>query len=295
MDGSLSFWSLDHGDRPLSIHTIPSRPGPSNAEREPVFRLAWSAFPNLEECKALLSADTSSSKIPPFPRLVGSTLDYAGGETTLTVLGGILLSEHPGVRILQFAPLPFDPAVNPATVDPITYISELSSHINPIGLERCPTPYSVDDFILLPRSNPHFNGTHDPISILQLFKYEGLEGAHPAINATEFPPPLTPAPVHTPAYVSGGPIRPFPVELSESPYIPATFRLPAAVFSGLDTVIGAQALKVDRDDFSLIIRDWVEVGAAEEADGVSTSRRLPLRAGVAHGDTESALLSSVRV
>lgn len=294
MDGSISFWSLENGARAITTHFLPVHPSRSKSShvataREPVFKLAWSAFPDLEECKALLSVDPAQSKLPPFARLVGSTLDYAGGETVLSVLGGLQASDLPGVRVLQFPPMEASPPMDPALVDPETHIRGLSQHFEPTGLEMCPTPYPVDDFILMPRSNPHFNNTHDPISILQLYKLNGVS----VVSATEFPPPLASAPMHSSlSSLPSREITPFSASLPMMPQEPARFRLPSTLFSGADAVLGAHTVKVDRDSFSRLIREWVEVGAAEEADGAANPRLLPLRAGLARGDAESSLHSS---
>jgi syntaxin-binding protein 5 len=289
MDGAISFWSLDHNEAPLAIHVLPTHGDLKQAEREPVFKLTWSSFPNLDECKTLLSADTPSSKSG-IARLVGPTLDYAGGETVLTILGGLLTTDAPGVRVLQFAPITFDSAANTATTDPETLLGDLSRQLVAIGLERCASIYPVDDFVLLPRSNPHFNSSHDPISILQLCNYGGLPQAPSSITASDFPPPLRPAPSFSSLPFTSCPeIHPFPVQLSPESDDSAHFRLPSAIFSGPNAILGARAIRPDRESFSVLIREWINVGAAEEADGVSNPRRLPLRAGVARGDMELPL------
>jgi len=289
MDGAISFWSLDHNETPLAIHVLPAHDDSKRAEREPIFKLTWSSFPNLDECKILLSADTSSSKSG-IARLVGSTLDYAGGETVLTILGGLLTTDAPGVRMLQFAPITFDSAANTAATNPETLLVNLSRQLVAIGLERCPSIYPVDDFVLLPRSNPHFNSSHDPISIFQLCKYGGLPPASSSLTASDFPPPLCPVPNFSSLPFTPGPeIRPFPVQLSSESGDPAHFRLPSAIFSRPNAILGARVIRPDRESFSLLIREWIDVGAAEEADGVSNPRRLPLRAGVARGDMELPL------
>lgn len=292
MDGAISFWSLDHTETPLAVHVLPPHSDSKQAEREPIVKLMWSSFPNLDECKALLSADTSSSKSG-IARLVGPTLDYCGGETVLTILGGLLTTDAPGVRMLQFAPITLDSSGNTAASDPETLLVLLSQQLMAIGLERCPSPYPVDDFVLLPRSNPYFNSSHDPIAILQLYKYGGLPLAPAAITASDFPPPLRPVPSFSGLpFTPGSSIRPFPVQLSPEPDAPAQFRLPSANFSGPNAILGACVVRPDQESFSRLIRQWIDVGAAEEADGVSNPRRLPLRAGVARSETESSFSAS---
>jgi hypothetical protein len=288
MDGAISFWSLDHTEAPLAVHVLPPHGDSKQAEREPIVKLSWSSFPNLDECKTLLGGDTASSESG-IARLVGATLDYSGGETVLTILGGLLATDAPGVRILQFAPIAFDSSANTAASDPEALLAHLSQQLVAIGLERCPSLYPVDDFVLLPRSNPYFNSSHDPIAVLQLYKYGGLPLAPTTMTASDFPPPLCPVPSFSGLpFTPGSEILPFPLQLSSEPDDPAEFRLPSAIFSGPNAILGACAVRPDRESFSRLIREWIDVGAAEEADGVSNPRRLPLRAGVARGDIDSS-------
>lgn len=105
MDGCVSFWGTDSNELPLCIRAV--SPG-STAEaqrvpREPIFKLAWCGFPNMNECRAMLMAkddDTSESR-----GLGGSTFDYANGlESALVVLGGLLTSDQYGISVVQFHP-----------------------------------------------------------------------------------------------------------------------------------------------------------------------------------------------
>ncbi|KAF8323837.1 WD40 repeat-like protein [Clavulina sp. PMI_390] len=289
MDGSLSFWALDHDERPLSIHYLPSPTASPNAEREPIFKLAWSAFPSLEECKALLDQATSTqAEGVSLPRLAGSTLDYSGGETVLTLLGGLLLDEPAGARTLQIAPLHL-PSLDPTKTEAETYIAELSTKFTIIGFDWIPASYPVDDFVLLPRSSPHYAGAFDPISILQSFKWGSGNSARSAVDALEFPPPLSATPMQQKAYNHGDPIKPLEIPLPQvNPNTLTQFRVPGIFSSGNDTVLGVQLRNIPKRPFARLLREWVEAGAAEDAEGALPSRRIPLRAGEARGAASSS-------
>ncbi|OBZ79959.1 Uncharacterized protein C1F3.03 [Grifola frondosa] len=88
-DGTIAFWALEDEDRPLLLRTLDSSDSEDLSTvdatkleststpavpREPIFKLAWSSFPN--------------------------SSDPRGGETVLTVLGGLAIDALPGLTAL---------------------------------------------------------------------------------------------------------------------------------------------------------------------------------------------------
>ncbi|GBE77562.1 hypothetical protein SCP_0104400 [Sparassis crispa] len=193
-DGSIAFWALEDEDKPVLVRTLDSPAdedvstvdvsrldtalvsGVPDAEhaaesREPIFKLAWSGFPN--------SAD---------PR---------GGETVLTVLGGLLQDASPGVTTLLLPALnpPAPPSSSSANVaaepslhpDTRTAIQGL---LAPLDVYTFVTLGAVQDFLLMPRENPHFAGTWDPQAIVLLAESKvDSSGDLRSVDAYEFPPP----------------------------------------------------------------------------------------------------------
>lgn len=295
LNGSLSFWSLQHEQLCLGRHFLPSHERGGEV-REPVFKLSWNSYPDLEECRSLLSFDTAgtpgSAPRPALPRLVGATLDYSGGETTLTILGGLSASEYPGVRVLQFPPfdtITYD-SLSPTTNDH-DRIDLLRHAVVPLGVARIIASQPVNDFLLVPRSSPHFNNAHDPVSIIQSFSIDSPRGTVQALEAVEFPPPIS---TSSSAAFQGSPAEDVDdysaevIELSEfSEASKSEFRLPWSVIGMEGPILGFELVRVDRDAFSSLIQHWVETGSTQEAEGLSSGRRLPLRAGTAMTDTST--------
>lgn len=87
-------------------------------------------------------------------------------------------------------------------------------------------------------------------------------------------------------------VRPASIESPLITYRAASLRLPWSVMNGEDPIQGAIVLDMEREQFSRLIREWVDVRAQEEREGVGTHRRLPLRAGTATS-TGAVRLSSV--
>ncbi|KIO20138.1 hypothetical protein M407DRAFT_11057 [Tulasnella calospora MUT 4182] len=109
LDGCISFWAVEDDDRPLAVRTLSEpfsfidvnvpdpmaliddlndedasseSPPRRQQQREPIFRLAWSGFPDFP---------------PPKDPLYG-----AFASTTLTILGGTTASDQQGVTVLNF-------------------------------------------------------------------------------------------------------------------------------------------------------------------------------------------------
>ncbi|KAI0003744.1 lethal giant larvae like, C-terminal-domain-containing protein [Russula compacta] len=184
VDGSIAFWAVEDDEQPLMVRTLDEvdvqkvdgekleqylpddevSPKPLNkphVPREPIFKLAWSGYPN--------------------------SYDPRGGETSLVILGGQFGHDPPGINVLWL------PAFNPpAPPSPATdqslhpfFRNAMRESLDPLNAYFYRTPGLAQDFLLLPRDNPHFGGTWNPTAILMLF--ESGENVR-AIEARQFPP-----------------------------------------------------------------------------------------------------------
>ncbi|KAI0257073.1 hypothetical protein BJV78DRAFT_1277663 [Lactifluus subvellereus] len=184
VDGSIAFWAVEDGEQPLMVRTLdevdvhkvdgekleqylPDEEGPAkrpsklHEPREPIFKLAWSGYPN--------------------------SYDPRGGETSLVILGGQFTHDPPGINVLWL------PAFNPPA--PPSHVTDHSLHpffrnamrdsLDPLSAYFYGTPGLTQDFLLTPRDSPHFGGTWNPTAIMILFE----SGGHTcAIEARQFPP-----------------------------------------------------------------------------------------------------------
>ena len=185
VDGSIVFWALDDEDKPLVVRTLDevdvhvvdatkldevmSSPEKANPiDREPIFKLAWSGFPN--------------------------STDPRGGDTTLTILGGTNANESPGVTVILF------PAFNPTDVPnspetqhtlPPQVRRAMKQSLDPKDAHIYYTKGTIQDFFLIPKNSPHFSGTFDPTAIVLV--YDCDRDAR-ATEAYQFPPPVFTSP-----------------------------------------------------------------------------------------------------
>ena len=165
-DGSISFWNANHDDRPLLVRSLSDldidrpvapedleRMGPSAGPCEPIFKLAWSAYTPSSSWgwgEAQQQAQTAPG-------------------TTLAVMGGTPQA-HNGELITTL----HLPEYVPASVWTSTPEAQrlVRQHMRSSLEEKHKTTYrtsaTVEDFILLPRINPHSGGAFDPYAILVL-------------------------------------------------------------------------------------------------------------------------------
>jgi syntaxin-binding protein 5 len=184
MDGSIAFWAVEDGEQPLTVRTLdevdvqkvdgekleqylPDEEGPAkrpsklHEPREPIFKLAWSGYPN--------------------------SYDPRGGETSLVVLGGQFAHDPPGINALWLPA--FNPPAPPCPVtdqslDPF-FRNAMRESLDPLSAYFYGTTGLAQDFLLIPRDSPHFGGNWNPTAILMLF--ESREHIR-AIEARQFPP-----------------------------------------------------------------------------------------------------------
>ncbi|GAA5906729.1 hypothetical protein JCM8208_006372 [Rhodotorula glutinis] len=263
-DGTISFASSED-EMPVMIRTLERADVNKTTEedlfghrepanREPVFRLAWSAFPQESWFSSSVgkSGGPASPALPASPSLADEKTDLHGG-TMLTVLGGVLLTDPVGVHVLEFAAYLAPPAATtkPGSI-PLAVREALRNSIAPVAHHLYPTPAPPEDFLLLPRNNPHYGLSYDPIGIIVTSGRDPrcpvLSAAHAAnnIEAFAFPPSSMRAP------------RPL--------ILP-----PALSFSGNDTCSAAQVVTTSSLSYRHLVHQF---DVSEE-----TGERLPLHGG----------------
>ncbi|GAA6002391.1 uncharacterized protein JCM10292_006635 [Rhodotorula paludigena] len=272
-DGTLSFSSAED-EMPIMIRTLErvdvnkateedlfgwsaqGQPGQRQpANREPIFRLAWSGFPpetwlSQSLAKNPLGAPASPA-LPSSPHLSDEKTDLHGG-TMLTVLGGLLPSDPIGVHVLE---LPAYAAPSAAGGKPgnlsLSAKEALRESLLHVGHHLYPTPAPPEDFIVLAR-NPHYGLAYDPSAILITSGRDtrcpvpSAPHASNNIEAFTFPPS------------SARPPRPL--------------RLPVALsFSGKDTCTAAQVVNISQLSHRHLLHQF---DVSDEA-----AERLPLTGG----------------
>ncbi|KZP28851.1 hypothetical protein FIBSPDRAFT_816652 [Athelia psychrophila] len=255
-DGTIAFWAIEDEDHPLFVRTLddleevnvvdgekieqylPSgndagkKNTPAPVDREPIFKLSWSGFPNSD------------------PR---------GGHTALTVLGGLLPGDTPGVSVLWLPP--FNPAAAPAspTTDGQKMVNPfirkaMRESLLPTKSYFYSTTGPTQDFLLVPRSSPHFAGAFDPVAIILLS--DTAMGTR-ATDTFQFPPPEfehQPAPA-TPTEETQGPETADALERELASTLqamtvtdePAALRLPPSLCGDKHTVLSGEIHKVESD------------------------------------------------
>ncbi|KAI0931535.1 hypothetical protein AcV5_005001 [Taiwanofungus camphoratus] len=284
-DGSIAFWALEDEEHPLIVRLLDSADdedvsvvevtkleaalvsgqppqGRHPDAREPIFKLSWSGFPN--------------------------SSDPRGGDTVLTVLGGLTSDSPTGVTTLLLPPLSPPAPPSPSASSSKTIVqpdlhpdvrAAMRVSLNPRDSRTYPTPGPAQDFYLLPRANPHFSGTWDAQAIL-LISDSGPSNVEQmrVVAGYEFPPPAFLA---SPALHSDGSpsSKPAPAgssgktDVEEDP----TATLTEELASTLETmtlsaeprslllpspfwnVLGSTLVNVERDAYELLVRDKDEV------------------------------------
>lgn len=219
-DGSIAFWAVDDDSKPLVTRTLDDDDvdavdqdllrahldagkkfgDRSRSVREPIYKLSWSGFPN-----------------SPDPR---------GGETVLSVLGGLVTPKRTTITILALPA--FNPPAPPVDTSPSSH-NQLHPEFRRAMYQSvipkrtfCYEPRgSIQDYLLLPRDNPHFGGSFDPYAILFILDIENTR----TIEAIEFPPPNFICTSQQPEY---------PVDQKERLLEPTSFMPPGLPSEGTD-------------------------------------------------------------
>jgi syntaxin-binding protein 5 len=287
-DGSIAFWAIEDEDKPLMVLTLDGQhdvnianaqeldealsKGHSNSgQREPIFKLAWSGFANSDD-----------------PR---------GGDTVLTVLGGLKGEDVPGITAVLL------PAFNPPEPPALAGTSASTSlHPNiraamrqsviPKNFHTYSTVGTPQDFLLLPRESPHFSGSWDPYAILLLS--DGEKEAR-ATEAYQFPPPIfgihknVESPVVSPKQGSeqvGDTLSDQIASTLESMKLnddPKSLDTPPAFWSGPIGVTSGDLINLERDSYETLIA------------GKIPAERLIVRGGAAWIDDDDNQQKLLRV
>ncbi|TCD68310.1 hypothetical protein EIP91_011169 [Steccherinum ochraceum] len=277
-DGSVSFWAMEDEDKPLLVRTLDdedvhlvdadslterlSSPSTASLSREPIFKLAWSGCP-------------------------GSS-DPRGGETVLTILGGLRNDEPPGVTVYLLPP--FNPGEPPTPADPSAglhpfFKTAMKESLIPTNVFTYFTKGVTQDFLLVPRDSPHFSGTWDPVSILLMSEHKG--GTR-AIEAYQFPPPAFATKSSNQDLKAAGPLpesedtvsTPIDVlsnelattlefmQVTDDPHV---MKLPTSLWNGQGGVLDGQLIAIERDAYEIFV----------DIRGIERAHELNLHGGTA--------------
>jgi hypothetical protein len=270
-DGCIAFWAVEDEDQPLLVRTVDTTnvnvadmeelektyevPPP----REPIYKLAWSAFSN--------------------------SSDPRGGETALTILGGLVMApgEATGLNVQWLPafnpPEPPNPTAKQTSLHPFMRAA-MQASLLPTSDFFYYTPGIPQEFFLVPRNSPHFSGHYDPTAIL--ISVESV-GNSRVVEAYQFPPPafLASSEAVTEEVAPSGSDVVDDLEstlksltVNDDPHM---LTLPTPLWFGSTGASHAQLLSLDRDSHALLIGSGGEYPFA-----------LPLKAGAALNDESLA-------
>jgi syntaxin-binding protein 5 len=174
----------------------PVPPKAVDANRVPIFKLAWAGFPDQAALKLMMTVKEGEP-------LTNATVEYAErGETLLVILGGQSPNERPGINILQFPA--FTPPIaarrgttpmSPSQSMPVQERYAYRDSLMPTGSSNYPTRTPPEDFVLLPRSSPYYGLAHDPVALIvsltpdKTLSSTDAPRAERGLDAWAFPPP----------------------------------------------------------------------------------------------------------
>ncbi|KAH9486242.1 hypothetical protein JR316_0000306 [Psilocybe cubensis] len=257
-DGSIAFWAVEDDNKPILVRTLDtidvnviqadllekhlSNSGQSkhpSSLPEPIFKLSWSSFEN--------------------------SSDPRGGETVLTVLGGLDSDKPPGLTTLllpAFNP-PEPPSDSPVpgqdTLHPF-FRDAMHQSLTPKKSFYYETKGVIQDYLLLPRASPHFGGSYDPYGILLISESNEMR----TVEGYQFPPPgfITTAATSSKVVknistdegtLSPPSPTPLPVSPSHVNHTPLPMTLPTALLAGHAGILGGQLIKLPNDIYDNFI------------------------------------------
>lgn len=205
-DGCISFWHIEDDEKPITVRTIDrvevDKPGaaamdlplPLPAGREPIFKLAWSGFP---PASFFAMAQGTGRQAHHSSDQHGQ--DESATGTILTVLGGSTERHPPGLVCLHFPAFswPYSSYWNSSSPEAHAKTRQaLFQSLVELHGSRYSTPSAVEDFLLVPRENPYYHHTFDPIAVITLIGPDpNLSPLPPpaasrGLKAFAFPPPI---------------------------------------------------------------------------------------------------------
>ncbi|KAG1864661.1 lethal giant larvae like, C-terminal-domain-containing protein [Suillus subalutaceus] len=264
-DGCIAFWAVEDEDQPLMVRTSTDldvnvingeelenflqNGGPSEdkgtdlSERQPIYRVAWCGFPN--------------------------SSDPRGGATALVFLGGDRSDDPCRLTVHTMPALnsPEPPAPSGSKTGLHASIRK-AMRLSVIPLE---TTYYLSsgpiyDFVLFPKSNPHFSGCWDPVAVLF------LTGASDSriIEARQFLPPnimsSLPGTEIQNSSEHSDVIHDLSATLEDmalSAEEPLPMHVPSKLYSGLGGVFYAQLLTLQRSMYDVLVGQQLVPGDAD--------------------------------
>lgn len=265
-DGCVAFWAVEDEDQPLMVRTSTDMDvnvingeelenflqngGPSEergtnlSERQSIYRVAWCGFPN--------------------------SSDPRGGVTALVFLGGDRRNDPCRLTVYTMPALesPEPPASSGSKTGLHASIRK-AMRLSVIPLET--TYYlssgSVYDFVLFPKSNPHFSGCWDPAALLFL---TAASSDSRMVEARQFLSPKMMSPLPgTDAQNSsehGDVIHELSATLEDmtlSGKEPLPMHVPSKLYSGLGGVSYAQLLTLQRGMHDVLVGQQPVPGDAD--------------------------------
>lgn len=264
-DGCVAFWAVEDEDQPLMVRTStdsdvnvingeelekflqnggPSEEKATNlSERQPIYRVAWCGFPN--------------------------SSDPRGGATALIFLGGDRSNDPCRLTVYTMPALnaPEPPAPSGSHTGLHASIRKaMRLSVIPLETTYYPSSGPVYDFVLFPKSNPHFSGGWDPVAVLFLTAVTDSR----MVEARQFLPPkiMSPLPGTDIQNSSehGDVIHDLSATLEDmtlSGEEPLPMHVPSKLYSGLGGVSYAQLLTLQRSMHDVLVGQQPVPGDAD--------------------------------
>uniref|UniRef100_V5ESS1 Lethal giant larvae (Lgl)-like C-terminal domain-containing protein n=1 Tax=Kalmanozyma brasiliensis (strain GHG001) TaxID=1365824 RepID=V5ESS1_KALBG len=195
-DGCISFWHIRDDDKPIMVRTLdsldvekpvsdPTLLDTHQPSKEPIFKLAWSGFPE-KGWMDMASATAASWQSQPRQTNANEPVNEPVKGTVLTVLGGAKAGiDAPGLFCANLPPYSNSLSVLGGGAVEANHKLRTALHnsLVPSSEAIYPTSSIVEDFMLLPRSNPHYSaaGEHDEIVFLAHLADPRYDGFKPSL------------------------------------------------------------------------------------------------------------------
>lgn len=215
-DGCISFWDLEDDSKPVMVRTLEfidvDKPlgipeeilgGRPAQTREPIFKVAWSGFP---EQSWLDMAANATGKVQQHQQSQQQQYQQSNhvaqqeltSGSILSILGGATERHLPGIVCLHFPPftIPYSSYWSSKTPEAILKSRQaLRTSLDTTLETRYSTTSTVEDFILIPKNNPYYDLSFDPMALVILEAADpllpplSLPASVRGLTAYAFPPP----------------------------------------------------------------------------------------------------------